>query len=348
MRFRVLLLLAAELIPGAAFSQTGDVIGAGNFTHIVSNLDKSVAFYRDVLGMELSGPVPDYGSVPEIMRLGNTPGAHNRMIVAKIPGTTMGVELIEYKDIARTPANPRFQDPGAANIGLRVRDIDAITAKVKAAGIKIITQAGQPVTALPTSRNMFIQDPDGFVIELAQPVPAPAAATGASNLLGANIEITVADTAKTVKFFQDLLGFQLKMGDTFNNNQLMAATAGTPGASFKQSNGLIPGSMVRITFIEFKDIDRKPLHTNLHDPGTALVQLRVRDADELVKKLKAAGVEVISTGGVPVSLGKAKIAIVRGPDNLFLELISAPAANQKGTGDKIAAVRVPDFLRSAF
>jgi lactoylglutathione lyase len=312
------------MAPGACVAQNSDVLGSGNFTHIVSNLDKSVAFYRDVLGMELSGPVPDYGSRPEIMALGNTQGAHNRMVVAKIPGTTMGVELIEYKDIARRPANPRFQDPGAANLGLRVRDIDAVTAKLKAAGGKILTQAGQPVSVVPASRNMFVQDPDGFVIELAQPVPAPEAAPGASNLLGANVEVTIADTAKTVKFFEDQLGFQLKMGETFNNNQLMAATAGVPGASFKQSSGQIPGSTVRITFIEFKDADRKPLHTNLQDPGTALLQLRVRDADEMVKKLKAAGVEVISTGGVPVSIGKARIAVVRGPDNLFLELIGAP------------------------
>jgi lactoylglutathione lyase len=320
MTHRSVLLLAICAAPAVVLAQTGDVTGSGNFTHIVSNLDKSVAFYRDVLGMELSGPVPEYASRPEIVALGN---AHNRMVVAKIPGTTLGVELIEYKDIARKPANPRFQDPGAANLGLRVRDIDAVTAKIKAAGIKILTAAGQPVSVVPSSRNMFVQDPDGFIIELAQSVPAPAAASGASNLLGANVEVTVGDTAKTVKFFQDQLGFQLKMGETFNNNQLMAATAGVPGASFKQSSGQIPGSNVRITFIEFKDTDRKPLHTNLQDPGTALLQLRVRDADQMVNKLKAAGVEVISTGGVPVAIGKARIAVVRGPDNLFLELIGA-------------------------
>ena len=319
MTHRSVLLLAFFLLPAAVFSQTADVIGSGNFTHIVSNLDKSVAFYQDVLGMELSGPVPDYSSRPEIMALGNTQGANNRMVVAKIPGTTLGVELIEYKDIPRKPANPRFQDPGAANLALRVRDIDLVTKKIKAAGIKILTQAGEPVSAVPTSRNMFVQDPDGFVVELAQAVPAPP---GDGNLLGAAVEITIEDTAKTVKFFQEQLGFQLKMGETFNNNQLMAATAGVPGASFKQSSGQIPGSNVRITFIEFKDTDRKPLHTKLQDPGTALIQLRVRDADDLAKRLKAAGAEVISTGGVPVSIGAARIAVVRGPDNLFLELIS--------------------------
>ena len=96
------------------------------------------------------------------------------------------------------------------------------------------------------------------------------------------------DTEQTVKFYRDFLGFQLRVGDAFNNNKLMAETAGAAGAQFRQSSGQIPGSTVRITFIEFKDIDRKPLHTRLQDPGTALLQLRVRDVDALVKTLKAA------------------------------------------------------------
>jgi len=78
---------------------------------------------------------------------------------------------------------------------------------------------------------------------------------------------------------------------------------------------------VRITFIEFKDIERKPLHTRLQDPGTAMLQLRVRDVDSLLKTLKAGGAEVISAGGVAVTRGSNRLAIVRDPNNLFLELI---------------------------
>jgi hypothetical protein len=45
--------------------------------------------------------------------------------VPKVPGLAMGVELIEYKDIERKAQNPRSYDPGAANLALRVRDLDA-------------------------------------------------------------------------------------------------------------------------------------------------------------------------------------------------------------------------------
>jgi predicted enzyme related to lactoylglutathione lyase len=313
-----------------AFGQS-DVVGSGNFSHIVTNLDKSIEFYRDVLGLELPGGEQPFGAKPEIMQLGNTIGAQNRIAVLRVPGSTLGVELIEYKDIDRKPAHPRFQDPGAANLTLRVRDIDAVMARVKSAGEKVLTAAGGPVAIGTASRNVFLQDPDGFVVEVAQPVPPPEAspqATTSGNLLGAGFETTVMDTEKTVKFYSDLLGFQLRVGDAFNSNKLMAETAGTPGAQFRQSSGQIPGSTVRITFIEFKDIDRKPLHTRLQDPGTALLQLRVRDVDALVKTLKAGGAEIISAGGEPVSRGNLRLAIVRDPNNLFLELISGPPAGR--------------------
>ncbi len=311
------------ILPAIALSLTfpsfgQEVVGSGNFSHIVSNLDKSVAFYRDVLGLELPAGAQPFGAKPEIMKLGNTLGARNRIAVLKVPGSTLGVELIEYKDIDRKPAQPRFQDPGAANLAIRVRDIEAVMMRVKSSGAKVLTAAGGPVAIGTASRNVFLQDPDGFVVEVAQPVPAPA---GEGNLIGANFEATVLDTEQTVKFYRDLLGFQLKVGDTFNNNKLMAETAGVPGAQFRQSSGQIPGSSVRITFIEFKDTDRKPLHTRLQDPGTALLQLRVRDVDALVKTLKASGAEIVTAGGEPVTRGNLRLAIVRDPNNLFLELI---------------------------
>jgi len=127
-----------------------------------------------------------------------------------------------------------------------------------------------------------------------------------------------------VKFYNDLLGFKMKLGAEFNSNKLMAETAGAPGASFRQSGSPIPGTAASITLIEFKDIDRKPLHGRFQDPGTAVLQLRVRDVVELTKKLKAAGVPIVTAGGEPVALGAAKIAIVRDPNNLMLELIQAP------------------------
>jgi len=324
--------LIFALAPAGALSAqqpapAGEVTGVGNFSHIVANLDKSVEFYHDVLGLDLATPPAPFSPNPAIMKLGNTIGAQSHIAVLKIPGTALGVELIEYKDIDRQPAKPRFQDPGAGNLAILVKDIDPVVARLKKAGAHVLTAAGGPVDIQGREKGFFVQDPDGFVVEVTQLTPLPAnAAAATGNLFGGSVEIAIADTDQTVKFYRDLLGFTLNVGAAFNGNKLMADTAGTPCAQFRQSSGQIPGTTVRITFIEFKDIDRKPLHTRVQDPGTALLQLRVRDLDGLLPKLKEGGGTIVSTGGEPVSVGNLRIAIVRDPNNLFLELMGSAAA----------------------
>jgi catechol 2,3-dioxygenase-like lactoylglutathione lyase family enzyme len=292
----------------------GEVVGVGNFAHIVQDVDRSLAFYRDALGLEVAMSQP-FGPNPAIEKLGNTLGGQSRFVALKVPGTPLGVELIEYKNIDRRPQHPRFHDPGAANLALQVP------------GAKVITAAGKPVTIdTPngTVHVVFLQDPDGFVVELAA-ISGPAQpSASAGPILGGSFEPTVANSEQSVKFYNELLGFNLALGASFNPNKQMAETAGAPGASFRQSSASIPGTSVRMTLIEFKDIDRKPLQGRVQDPGTAILQLRVKDVMALTKKLKAAGVPVVTTGGEPVDvINGIKIAIVKDPNNLMLELVQA-------------------------
>jgi len=312
------------LMSSAALAQAPnapDVVGVGNFSHVVRDMDRAVAFYRDVLGLEVGASQP-FSPNPAIMRLGNTPGAQSKMVQLRVPGSTMGVELLEYKDIERRVQTPRFFDPGAANMALRVRDLAPILAKLPGSGAKIITEGGQPAT-VNNGKFVFLQDPDGFVVELAQTAPAAdAQAPPTGNVFGGSFELTVNDSEQSVKFYKDMLGIDMPLGASFNDNQVMARTAGAPGASFRQSRATIPGSSTVFTLIEFKNIARAPLSGRVQDPGTAILQLRVRDVDALVKKMKAAGVPVVSTGGDAVELRPGlKIAIVKDPNNLMLELI---------------------------
>lgn len=318
--------LAAVLCgQGQQTATNGDIVGVGNFSHVVTNLEKSVAFYQDVLGLDVGTPPQAFSPNPAIMKMTNAIGGQSRIAVMKIPGATFGLELIEYKDVDRKPANPRFQDPGMGNLALRVRDIDSVVERLRKSGTHILTLAGKAVEVQGIEKGFFVQDPDGFVVELAQPIPLPDKTDSASNIIGASFEITIADTDQTVKFYRDLLGFPMRVGDSFNNNKVMADTAGVPGAAWRQCSTTIPGSNVRMSLIEFKNTDRKPLQSRVPDPGTALIQLRVRDIDGLVRKLKAGGGMVVAPDGEPVSIGPAKIAVVRDPNNFYLELISAPA-----------------------
>lgn len=304
------------------------ITGVGNFSHIVADLDKSLAFYRDVIGLQPNAQPRPFDGNNAIMRLGNTPGAQSRFVALSVPGSAIGVELIEYKDIDRNAAHPGFQDPGAANLILRVRDLDSIVERLKKSGGKILTLNGVPATIGNGGKVMFIQDLDGFVIELSQagaPRGNGPAATAApapqGNVVGGGFELSVEDTVKTVDFYQHVLGFQLTTGTMFNNDKVMNDTAGVPGGAFKQSRGPIPGTNTTITFIEFANVDRKPLKTRVQDPGTAILQLHVRDMDGLMKALKTSGANIVSTGGEPVSLGAVRLVLVRDPNNLFLEFM---------------------------
>jgi catechol 2,3-dioxygenase-like lactoylglutathione lyase family enzyme len=301
----------------------GDVIGVGNFAHIVANVDESLKFYHDVLGLDVT-VTQGFAPNPAIEKLGHTEGGQSRIAVVKVPGIALGIELIEYKDIAREPQRPRFFDPGAANFAMRIRDLDALFPKVAAfPGVKIITAGGKPVTLKTpngTLHAVFVQDPDGFVVEM---LDAPNAPAGEGHVLsGSAFEATVANSEESVKFYKELLGFDMKLGAAFNDNQEMSSTAGAPGASFKQSTATIPGTSVPFTLIEFKNIERKKLSGRTQDPGTTVLQLVVKDVAALTAKLKAAGVPVVTTGGGPVQIVPGlDIAIVRDPNNMLLELV---------------------------
>src|SRR3954454_122915 len=87
--------------PSVAQAPASSVRSLGNFSHIVANMDRSVKFYRDGLGLELSQPLRPFDANQAIMRIGNIMGAQTRYTALKIPGSTMAVELIEYKNIDR-------------------------------------------------------------------------------------------------------------------------------------------------------------------------------------------------------------------------------------------------------
>src|SRR4051812_5469530 len=207
----------------------GDVVSVGNFAHIVGDLDRSLGFYRDVLGLPVANTIP-FGPNDAVATFGHTEGGQSRVAVVKVPGLAMGVELIEYKNIDRKPQRPHFVDPGAANMAFRVRDLDGLFAKSqKYPGVTVLTAGGKPKTITTPNgvlHAVFVQDPDGFVVEMLD-VATPAADAPPGNVIaGSAFEATVRDSAQTVKFYNELLGFNLQIGAAFNDNQEMAATAG--------------------------------------------------------------------------------------------------------------------------
>ena len=110
----------------AAGTVKGAVIGTGTFTAFVENMDRSLAFFHDVFGMEVpalpeSGQRPYNRANPQLFTMFDIPGARERHQSARVPGTRLSVELMEIQDVVHNTLPLRIQDPGTATLVLVVR-----------------------------------------------------------------------------------------------------------------------------------------------------------------------------------------------------------------------------------
>lgn len=144
-------------------SGPGKVIGAAFGSMVVQNAEKAAAFYRDHFGF--AAKVNAWTSNFDA-NLG-IPGAQVQTAEVTVPGSILSWRFMEFKGVDRKAYTPRIPDPGAPGLGLQVHDIDAAIAAVKAAGGSSVTRGGS--VKLGTGKVGFVRDPNGLLVELAQP-----------------------------------------------------------------------------------------------------------------------------------------------------------------------------------
>jgi catechol 2,3-dioxygenase-like lactoylglutathione lyase family enzyme len=235
----------------AAFSQT-PVIRLQNLAHTTESLEKTVPFYRDVLGLPLNGTRDPLTQQPQkldedMSRFTATKGMSFRGATFRIPNAAFGFELTEFTSGPRKPVRPNIQDIGAATLALQVRDIEKVLARIKASGAPVVTIGGDPVnpTGNPSSnlREIVVRDPDGFFVELQQPDPLPASAVNTpGDVLGAAVQFSIEDSAKTVAFLRDALGFNARSTGKMGTNPVVANLIGLPGSQWRITHGSVPGT----------------------------------------------------------------------------------------------------------
>jgi lactoylglutathione lyase len=141
----------------------------------VSDLDRSITFYRDVLGLEL---VAQWDSAqPYLRTVVGFPDAELRIALLRVPRSAPGasghhVELLEYRVPRGTRGDARTCNPGNAHIAFAVEDLDAAYAELRAKGVRF-KSAPVDITHGRNrgARAVYLLDPDDITLELVQPAP---------------------------------------------------------------------------------------------------------------------------------------------------------------------------------
>jgi catechol 2,3-dioxygenase-like lactoylglutathione lyase family enzyme len=141
---------------------------------VVSDMERSMAFYRDVLGLtEERNEVLEGEMISLVTGFENT-----KLHVAYLGNGDMrhSVELVQYlnpvaKDAPRIPSNA----VGTAHLGAIVKDLDAVFGDLSAMGLEFVgPPAVRPDALYPWARKAcFLTDPDGYLIELIERAPTP-------------------------------------------------------------------------------------------------------------------------------------------------------------------------------
>jgi len=145
------------------------ILAADHTGITVSNLERSLKFWRDVLGFELSHTAHQTGEMAN--EITGVQGAEIKLAVVKAPGGHK-IELLEYLAPVERKWNVNLRpcDVGFVHVALIVDDLDAILSAINASGWKA---AGKPQT-LRSGPNagkqvVYVRDPDGITIEFMQP-----------------------------------------------------------------------------------------------------------------------------------------------------------------------------------
>lgn len=116
---------------------------------VVSDYDRSLAFYRDVLGATL------VRELPGVLAFLDFAGGH---IILSVPGSpTADKPTVTF-------APPGDPDHVSSEVTIRTPDCHAAYEALRARGVAFLT----PPVAYPWEIRAFFRDPDGHLLEISQ------------------------------------------------------------------------------------------------------------------------------------------------------------------------------------
>lgn len=141
------------------------IINVNHTSFTVSDLDRSISFYRNLLGLELislTGRDPAFSE-----KVTGIPGANLKIAYLQAPGHRL--ELIQYLSPSGEKLDCRTNNIGSAHLAFNVDNLPALYADLKAKGVQFKSEPLE-VPAGPNKGTMavYFTDPDGITLEFLQ------------------------------------------------------------------------------------------------------------------------------------------------------------------------------------
>jgi catechol 2,3-dioxygenase-like lactoylglutathione lyase family enzyme len=135
-----------------------------HFGIAVKNMEKSLWFYRDLLGLKIKREMDEHGKIIENML--NLNNVHVHTVKLSVNDGVTLVELLEFKSHIPEYSNRQIFDFGASHVAFTVNDLDECYSFLNSEGIKF----NSPPQTSPdgNAKVCFCYDPDNTPVELVE------------------------------------------------------------------------------------------------------------------------------------------------------------------------------------
>ncbi|HET8797584.1 MAG TPA: VOC family protein [Thermoanaerobaculia bacterium] len=316
-------LLFILLLAVPALAQRATAVGSIGFT--VSDMDRSVAFYRDVLSFEKVSDTETWGE--DVERLTGVFGARIRTVTMRLGEET--IELTEFLTPKGRPIpdDSRSNDRWFQHIAIVVSDMDAAYARLREHKVEHVSTAPQRIpdsnAAAAGIRAFYFRDPDDHNLEIIwfprgkgdERWQRPAARI----FLGIDhTALVVSNTNASLLFYRDLLGLRVA-GESHNLGTEQAHLNLVEGAHLHISGLRAPGG-AGVEFLDYLSPRDGRAYEGFRPNDVVHWQtaIAVDDLEAMVRKLREARATFLSDG---IAGGKA---LVRDPDGHAILLSRQP------------------------
>lgn len=325
----ILLLIPCHSAWAESVAQSVTAVG---FT--VADMDRSVAFYRDVLTFKRVGEVEVDG--PDYDRLYGVFGVRARVVRMRLGEHTLELtQFLSPPDVRPIPAPSYSHDLWFQHVAIVVRDMDQAWAQLRTHHVRQISPRPQTIPATNPAgagiKAIKFRDPDGHNLELLWFPEGKGNSRwhrpGSDLFLGIDhTAMTVRSTESSLKFYRDLLGLAVA-GGTLNMGAEQEHLDGLPGARARVTSLTPKMGPPGIEFLEYElpSAGRPmPSDTTPTDLWHWHTTLEVSDLDAAAGRVCAV-VRCTSNEAVPLpngALGFHQGLLVRDPDGHAVELVS--------------------------